>query len=147
MKEYKFKIHGNEYEVSINSVEDNIADVTVNGTQYEVEIEGKASKVSKITKPTPSTSSAATTAEVISTAKAAAKKSAGTAAVKSPLPGVIVDLKVREGDQVKAGQHLLVLEAMKMENNIDADRDGIIVELKVNKGDSVLEGDTLLTIG
>ena len=55
MKEYKFKIHGNEYEVSINSVEDNIADVTVNGTQYEVEIEGKASKVSKITKPTPST--------------------------------------------------------------------------------------------
>ena len=79
MKEYKFKIHGNEYEVSINSVEDNIADVTVNGTQYEVEIEGKASKVSKITKPTPSTSSAATTAEVISTAKAAAKKSAGTA--------------------------------------------------------------------
>ena len=137
MKEYKFKIHGNEYEVSINSVEDNIADVTVNGTQYEVEIEGKASKVSKIT---------ATTAEVISTAKAAAKKSAGTA-VKSPLPGVIVDLKVREGDQVKAGQHLLVLEAMKMENNIDADRDGIIVELKVNKGDSVLEGDTLLTIG
>ena len=146
MKEYKFKIHGNKYEVSINSVEDNIADVTVNGTQYEVEIEGKASKVSKITKPTPSTSSAATTAEVISTAKAAAKKSAGTA-VKSPLPGVIVDLKVREGDQVKAGQHLLVLEAMKMENNIDADRDGIIVELKVNKGDSVLEGDTLLTIG
>ena len=132
MKEYKFKIHGNEYKVSINSVEDNIADVTVNGTQYEVEIEGKASKVSKITKPTPSTSSAATTAEVISTAKAAAKKSAGTA-VKSPLPGVIVDLKVRE--------------AMKMENNIDADRDGIIVELKVNKGDSVLEGDTLLTIG
>ena len=146
MKEYKFKIHGNEYEVSINSVKDNIADVTVNGTQYEVEIEGKASKVSKITKPTPSTSSAATTAEVISTAKAAAKKSAGTA-VKSPLPGVIVDLKVCEGDQVKAGQHLLVLEAMKMENNIDADRDGIIVELKVNKGDSVLEGDTLLTIG
>ena len=146
MKEYKFKIHGNEYEVSINSVEDNIADVTVNGTQYEVEIEGKASKVSKITNPPPSTSSAATTAEVISTAKAAAKKSAGTA-VKSPLPGVIVDLKVREGDQVKAGQHLLVLEAMKMENNIDADRDGIIVELKVNKGDSVLEGDTLLTIG
>ena len=146
MKEYKFKIHGNEYEVSINSVEDNIADVTVNGTQYEVEIEGKASKVSKITKPTPSTSSAAPTAEVISPAKAAAKKSAGTA-VKSPLPGVIVDLKVREGDQVKAGQHLLVLEAMKMENNIDADRDGIIVELKVNKGDSVLEGDTLLTIG
>lgn len=146
MKEYKFKIHGTEYEVSINSVEDNIADVTVNGTQYEVVIEGKTSKVIKVTKPTPASASAATTAEVISTAKAAAKKSAG-AAVKSPLPGVIVDIKVRQGDRVTAGQHLLVLEAMKMENNIDADRDGIIVELKVNKGDSVLEGDTLLTIG
>lgn len=146
MKEYKFKIHGTKYEVSINSVEDNIADVTVNGTQYEVEIEGKTSKVIKVTKPTPASASAATTAEVISTAKAAAKKSAG-AAVKSPLPGVIVDIKVRQGDRVTAGQHLLVLEAMKMENNIDADRDGIIVELKVNKGDSVLEGDTLLTIG
>ena len=146
MKEYKFKIHGTEYEVSINSVEDNIADVTVNGTQYEVEIEGKTSKVIKVTKPTPASASATTTAEVISTAKAAAKKSAG-AAVKSPLPGVIVDIKVRQGDRVTAGQHLLVLEAMKMENNIDADRDGIIVELKVNKGDSVLEGDTLLTIG
>lgn len=146
MKEYKFNIHGTEYEVSINSVEDNIADVTVNGTQYEVEIEGKTSKVIKVTKPTPASTSAATTAEVISAAKAAAKKSAG-AAVKSPLPGVIVDIKVRQGDRVTAGQHLLVLEAMKMENNIDADRDGIIVELKVNKGDSVLEGDTLLTIG
>ena len=146
MKEYKFKIHGTEYEVSINSVEDNIADVTVNGTQYEVEIEGKTSKVSKVTNPTPASTSAATTAEVISTAKAAATKSAGMA-VKSPLPGVIVDIKVRQGDRVTAGQHLLVLEAMKMENNIDADRDGIIVELKVNKGDSVLEGDTLLTIG
>ena len=145
MKEYKFKIHGNEYEVSINSVEDNIADVTVNGTQYEVEIEGKASKVSKITKPTPSTSSAATTAEVISTAKAAAKKSAGTA-VKSPLPGVIVDLKVREGDQVKAGQHLLVLEAMKMENNVDSDKEGTVAEIRVGTGDSVLEGDVLIVI-
>lgn len=146
MKEYKFKIHGNEYEVSINSLEDNIADVTVNGTQYEVELEGKGSKMAKVTKPTPATTSAATTADVISTAKAAAKSTQGTA-VKSPLPGVIVDMKVREGDHVKAGQRLLVLEAMKMENNIDADKDGIIVELKVHKGDSVLEGDTLLTIG
>ncbi len=146
MKEYQFKIHGNKYKVSINIVEDNIADVTVNGTQYEVEIEGKVSKASQIAKPTPSTSSAAKTAEVISTAKAVAKSSTGSA-VRSPLPGVIIDLKVREGDQVKAGQHLLILEAMKMENNIDADRDGTIVELKVSKGDSVLEGDTLLTIG
>ena len=146
MKEYKFNIHGTEYEVSINSVEDNIADVTVNGTQYEVEIEGKTSKVIKVTKPTPASTSAATTAEVISTAKAAAKKSAG-AAVKSPLPGVIVDIKVRQGDRVTAGQHLLVLEAMKMENSIASDFEGTVVRIDVNVGDTVAENAPLVEIG
>ena len=145
MKEYKFNIHGTEYEVSINSVEDNIADVTVNGTQYEVEIEGKTSKVIKVTKPTPASTSAATTAEVISTAKAAAKKSAG-AAVKSPLLGVIVDIKVRQGDRVTAGQHLLVLEAMKMENEIVAPQDGTVASVNVGAGDAVEAGDVLATM-
>ena len=146
MKEYKFNIHGTEYEVSINSVEDNIADVTVNGTQYEVEIEGKTSKVIKVTKPTPASTSAATTAEVISTAKAAAKKSAG-AAVKSPLPGVIVDIKVRQGDRVTAGQHLLVLEAMKMENAITSDFAGTVKQILVRQGQTVATDAVLMEIG
>ena len=68
-------------------------------------------------------------------------------AVKSPLPGVILSVDCKVGDTVKRGQKILVLEAMKMENNINADRDGKIVEIKVNKGDSVLEGADLVVIG
>jgi biotin carboxyl carrier protein len=67
--------------------------------------------------------------------------------VKSPLPGVILDVHVREGDSVKVGQRLITLEAMKMENNINADKEGRIVSLKVHKGDAVMEGDVLIVIG
>lgn len=68
-------------------------------------------------------------------------------AVKSPLPGVILSIDCKVGDVVKRGQKLLVLEAMKMENVINADRDGKIVDIKVNKGDSILEGTDLVVIG
>ena len=73
--------------------------------------------------------------------------SGAAGAVKSPLPGVILSVDCKVGDTVKRGQKILVLEAMKMENNINADRDGKIVEIKVNKGDSVLEGADLVVIG
>ena len=66
--------------------------------------------------------------------------------VKSPLPGVILDIKVKEGDTVKRGQTIIILEAMKMENNINANKDGKVAEIKVNKGDSVLEGTDLVII-
>jgi len=71
----------------------------------------------------------------------------GTGTIKSPLPGVILDLLVKKGDTVKVGQRLLVLEAMKMENNIEADKAGIVVSIAKNKGDSVMEGDILIVIG
>jgi len=144
MKEYKFRINGNEYAVAVNSVEDNVASVTVNGTDYSVEVEGMTAKKVKTPKlvqaPTvPSTDAHPAVAKT-------AKPEAGST-VKSPLPGVILNMKVREGDQVKVGQTLLVLEAMKMENNIDSDKEGIVGSIKVRQGDSVLEGDVLLTIG
>ena len=75
-----------------------------------------------------------------------AKPSSGAGAIKSPLPGVILDVLVREGDSVKVGQKLLILEAMKMENNIDSDKEGVVKSIAVRKGDSVLEGDVLITI-
>lgn len=150
MKEYKIKINGNDYAVTVMNVEDNQAEVEVNGTTYKVDVEGMAPpKVTKTPKIVP-----ASTAHVGSTAKVSASTSspAATAVVtgggiKSPLPGTILDVMVREGDAVKVGQHLMMLEAMKMENNIDADRDGTVVSIKVRKGDSVLEGDLLITIG
>ncbi len=146
MKEYKMKINGNDYAVTVSNVEDNMALVNVNGTEYQVEVEGMASAAPKTPKlvQQPTVDAAPATARTASPAK-----TAGVAAghVKSPLPGVILDILVREGDAVKVGQTLLVLEAMKMENNIDSDRDGVVKEVKVRRGDSVLEGDILVTIG
>mgnify|MGYP003560120428 FL=1 len=71
---------------------------------------------------------------------------AGVTAVKAPLPGTVIDIKVAVGDTVKKGQTIVILEAMKMENNIDSERDGKITAIKVNKGDSVMEGSVLVTI-
>ena len=143
MKEYKFKINGNEYAVSIQDVEDNQATVTVNGTDYNVEVSGMTSKPKTpklVQKPV------VTTADAHPAVTKTSKPNEGGKAIKSPLPGVILDLKVSEGDSVKVGQTLMVLEAMKMENNIDSDKEGGVKSLKVRKGDSVLEGDVLITI-
>lgn len=146
MKEYKITINGSQYAVSVTEADETTANVTVNGTEYTVEHEGvKArkkviSKVSAPAAPAPAEASAAVRA-------AAPKPSVGGVDIKSPLPGTILDVMVREGDTVKAGQRLILLEAMKMENNIDADRDGTIKAIKVKRGDSVLEGDILITIG
>ena len=148
MKEYKFKINGNEYTVEVAGIEDHIATVSVNGAQYEVEIEGLAVSPKPLTK-TPkvvSTSTVPVTDDVpVRTARPEASATAGD--VKSPLPGVILELSGKVGDSVKVGQRLLILEAMKMENNIDSDKEGVVKEIRVSKGDTVLEGDVLLTIG
>jgi len=82
---------------------------------------------------------------VAKTASPAGPKGAGS--IKSPLPGVILEVFVREGDEVKMGQKLLMLEAMKMENNIEADKAGKVVQILKGKGDSVMEGDVLIIIG
>lgn len=145
MKEYKFKINGNDYNVTVGNIDENIAKVTVNGTKYKVEVEGI--KVSQAKTPKLVQTRVSSTEAVESIAANPIKSPAAGKDIKSPLPGVIIDIKVREGDAVKAGQVILVLEAMKMENNIDADRDGVIQSLKVRTGDSVLEGDVLVTIG
>ncbi len=147
-KEYKFKINGHEYEVAVGSVEGGVAKVSVNGTDYEVEVQSNT-----LIKPRPAKPVAVAPAVYSATAPVSPAKidqsapSAGAAsALKSPLPGVILDVKVREGDTVKAGQLLMVLEAMKMENNIDAHQAGVVKSINKRQGDSVLEGDVLLTI-
>ena len=146
MKEYKVKINGNDYNVVIHDVDDTIASVEVNGTPYSVEYEkpikkSVASKVAAAIK-TP-VAPASTTAPVPSTKPV----SVGGTVVNSPLPGVIFELKVKEGDSVKKGQTILVLEAMKMENAIESPVDGVVKSIKVAKGDSVLEGAQLAIIG
>ena len=128
MKEYKYKINGNVYKVAIGDIEDNIAHVEVNGTPYKVEME-KAPKVvvKPVARPAATSAPAAPATPVVKPAAA----STGKSGVKSPLPGVILDIKVNVGDTVKKGQVIIILEAMKMENNINADKDGkITVEVK-----------------
>lgn len=142
MKEYNIKINGTEYAVNIKSVEDNLAKMTVNGTEYVVEMAGIVTTPTKVVNKGIQTPTMQSEEPVAKPTKAAGASNP----LKSPLPGVILDVMVREGQEVKAGQTLMILEAMKMENNIEADRDGIIDRIEARKGDSVLEGDVLLTI-
>ena len=144
MKEYKIKINGNNYNVTIDEVEDNVAKVEVNGTPYNVEFEKPISKpktISVVNKPAAAPSAGPAPANK----PAAAPAAAGGATVNSPLPGVVLEIKVKDGDKVTKGQVIMVLEAMKMENDIEAPCDGTIT-VKAQKGDSVLEGATLAVI-
>jgi len=144
MKEYKYKINGNQYKVAVGDIDDNIVQVEVNGTPFKVEIDKPAKEASPVVRPV-AKPAAKTTAKPA--AKPAAAATGGTkSGVKSPLPGVVLDIKAAVGDVVKRGQTVLILEAMKMENNINADKDGTITAINVNKGDSVMEGTDLLII-
>lgn len=145
MKKFKLTINGNQYEVDIVNIEDNIAEVEVNGTKYQVEVDRKIQPV-KTPRLVRSVVSPSTdvVSSVAKTARPDQLKGAGN--IKSPLPGVILHVHVKEGDIVKISDKLLTLEAMKMENNVNADKSGKIISVKVKPGDSVLEGDLLIQI-
>lgn len=151
MKTYRFKINGNEYNVAVNSVSGNIADVTVNGTSYQVEMDSVPAapvQAAPVQAAPAQAAPAAPTATTVQTApKPAPAPSGAGKAVKSPLPGVILSVNVNVGDAVKAGQVVAVLEAMKMENEIQAESDGTVTAINVAKGDSVLEGAAIVTLG
>lgn len=140
MKEYKYTINGNKYEVAIGDIEDNIATVTVNGEEYKVEMEKPAEPEKKkvVVKPV------AATADKPATAPAG--KANVNNALRAPLPGVVVEIKVSVGDEVKAGDTIVVLEAMKMANNLDAERAGKVTAILVNTGESVMEDTPLVVI-
>ncbi|MCK9305215.1 MAG: biotin/lipoyl-binding protein [Bacteroidales bacterium] len=144
MKEYKLKINGNDYTVNITEVEDTFAEVEVNGTPFKVEIDRAVKKSPVITRPV---SSSIQTTVSKPTATVTPPVVSGQTEIKSPLPGVILEVSVKEGDSIKKGQKLMVLEAMKMENVIESSADGKVIAIKVGKGDSVLEGASLIIIG
>ena len=151
MKKYSLKINGNPYEVKIEDINESstMARVTVNGTKYDVEIEGgKASVVKKpaVVAAPEATGLSVTPKTPIATKPAAPAAAASGLKVTCPLPGTVISLNVKEGDTVAAGQTLLVLEAMKMENNIDAERGGVVKQVLVSAGATVMEGDVLLVI-
>ena len=142
MKQYKYKVNGAQYDVTIDSIVGNIAKVEVNGIPFEVEMQGS----SLVEEDLPTQVADETAAPAVAAAPAAGAPGAG-APVKAPLPGVVAKILVSVGQAVKKGETVLVLEAMKMENNITAEADGKITGICVAAGDSVMEGTTLVTIG
>lgn len=145
MKEYKYKINGNLYKVAIGDIENGVAEVEVNGTPYKVELEHKAATTIKVATPKPAAAPRTATGEKV-IAKAAPAAAAGGTAVKAPLPGTVLDINVTVGQEVKAADTVVTLEAMKMENAIKAGVDGKVTSISVAKGDAVLEGAVLVTI-
>ena len=154
MAKYEYKVKGVDYVVEIQDVEGNIANVTVNGIPFEVEMKQpvksskqkvKLNEERRVKSEEFNSSSSATNASSATTTKPAATAASGKPVV-APLPGTINEIKVKVGDKVNAGDTVVVLEAMKMQNNIDAETSGTITGINVNKGDAVMEGDTLVTI-
>ena len=139
MKNFKYTITGNVYEVAIDSIDDTNAKVEVNGNLYDVKIEKSEKENSKSIKSVEKSSSGESTSN--------SEQNSCFSILKSPLPGIILDITCSVGDTVKRGQRILVLEAMKMENAINSDRDGVIKEIKVSKSETVLEGADLVVIG
>lgn len=165
MAKYEYKVKGVDYVVEIQDVEGNIANVTVNGIPFEVEMkqpvkagkqkvkltdgQNNISANSAASAGSASGSNSAGSSSAASSDSASPSKQATPAAGKpvvAPLPGTINEIKVKVGDKVNAGDTVVVLEAMKMQNNIDAETSGTIASINVNKGDAVMEGDTLVTI-
>ena len=146
MRKFKLAINGNPYEVEIINIEDTNAEVDVNGVRYQVEIEkkGQVTKTPRLVRSViePSTDIVKSVQKTSSQAEAK-----GVGKIKSPLPGIILQIHVKEGDEIKVGHKLITLEAMKMENNINSDKEGKVLSIKVNVRDSVLEGDVLIEIG
>ena len=139
MKKFKFTINGNDYSVDVNGIEDNLARLEVNGTPYNVELHQQI-KTSK----TPTIVRTAIKQQV----KPDIQKQEGGSShpVVAPLPGSITKLEVGKGDIVVKGQLLLVMEAMKMENKVLADRAGVVENIRVQQGEAVLQGDIILEI-
>ena len=147
MKQFIYRINGQDYIVAVNNLENSIAQVAVNGSNYEVELVINEEEVTLVSRPAAKTTAAPAAAPKTATVSApSAPAKSGAGSVKSPLPGIVVAINVNVGDEVKKGQTVAVLEAMKMENAINAHQAGKVTSISVNPGDSVLEGVTILTI-
>lgn len=138
MKTYNFTIQGNKYTVQIKSFEENIAEIEVNGTPYNVELEKTVitSKTPKLIRPE----------RILDEKPRETKVGIGLSKILAPLPGTIIKINVKEGEMVKKGTIVLIMEAMKMENNIQAEQEGVVKKIACKEGDVVLQGDFLIEI-
>ena len=152
MNKYQYKVQGVDYDVEIEEVEGNVAKVIVNGIRFDVELKQPINPTSTLKKvrveaPKPVARPSVAPAPIAAPAPAAPAAAGAGSPIKAPLPGTITELKVNVGDTVKKGDILLVLEAMKMQNNIESEYDGTVTAITVKQGETVMEGAVLLTIG
>lgn len=151
MRTYSYNVNGAQYDVTIESIQGQVAKVNVNGVAFDVEMLGapitEGDLPAAAPAAAPATTTAAPAAAPATPAAAPAKGAAGAGTpVKAPLPGVVTKVLVANGQAVKKGDTVVVLEAMKMENNITAECDGTVSGVCCAAGDSVMEGTTLVTI-
>lgn len=146
MKDYKFKINGRKYNVSLKEGDDNTLNIRVDGIDYLVEPEDVEVERKPVVRPKVIMQAEAPIPRGTDTNVGASISGGQGSFIKTPLPGVVLDIFVKEGDSIKAGQKIICLESMKMENNIEADKNGVVKVIKVKKGDSVQEGDVLILI-
>lgn len=152
MNKYQYKVKGVDYEVEIAEVDGNIAKVNVNGIPFEVELQKPINAAKHPTMNTPRVEPPKPVAATKPAQPAATPQPQSAAAgagtpLKAPLPGTITEVKVQVGQQVNVGDTVLVLEAMKMQNSIEAETAGQVTSVLVKQGDTVMEGTVLLTIG
>jgi biotin carboxyl carrier protein len=153
VNKYQYTVKGVDYEVEIAEVENGVAKVNVNGIPFEVELKQPLRPTSSLNRtkvtPPPTTSAAATTQAAAPQNNARVKPAADVPGFqqKSPLPGTITEIRCQVGQHVEAGQTIMVLEAMKMQNSIEAEQTGNVTAIAVKQGANVMEGDLLLIIG
>ena len=152
MNKYQYKVQGVDYDVEIEEVEGNVAKVNVNGIRFDVELKQPINPTSSLKKvrveaPKPVARPAIPTAAPAAAPAAPAAPAGAGSPIKAPLPGTIIEVKVNVGDTVKQGDCVLVLEAMKMQNNIESEYEGTVTSITVKQGETVMEGAVLLTIG
>lgn len=149
MKQFIYRINGQEYVVAVNKLENSLAEVAVNGANYKVELVNpeEVTLVSRPAVKAPAATTATPAPKATASAPAASGNVSAAGTLKSPLPGIVVAINVNVGDVVKKGQQVAILEAMKMENVLQAPVDGTVQSISVNPGDSVLEGVAILAIG
>jgi biotin carboxyl carrier protein len=141
-QEFDYLINGRKYHVIIKQIEGNRAKVEVNGTDYEVEIKVPE----KVSVPPPATAEPVASVPTSATPTPKPAPAATGNVIKAPMAGVIVSVKVKPGDTIKAGDVVIVIESMKMENEIRTTRSGAVKEVLVSPGDKVDAGATLVML-
>lgn len=138
MKEFKFKIKDKEYNVNVIEEKGNTVLLQVNGKEFKVELEENKTQAAPIVRKPK--------VEVVKNEPVQPKTSGNIKSVRAPLPGNILEIKVKEGDKITKGTTVLIMEAMKMENNIASEFDGIVTAIKVKQGQAVMQNDILIEV-